>query len=171
MRKLGTLWIVLLIFSLATRVYAQVSASPSPSVPQTIPTPAARGSPDNPAISLAELAQKPEIVTRQEIFLDQHSFSPGKIDGHWGDFCAKALQRYQLAHGQETGSQLDPAIGRELTEISPLYINYQLLMTSGTLEKHHVDRPNRLGSNRCRIVRFWILLRSDIILMRRLSGS
>ena len=147
MRKLGTLLIVLLIFSFAARVYAQVSASHSPSAPQTNPTPAATTSPDNPAISLAELAQKPEIVTRLEIFLDQHSFSPGKIDGHWGDFCAKALQRYQLAHGQETGSQLDPAIGRELTQISPLYINYQL----NADDFRHVGKAPRRPAEQARV--------------------
>ena len=121
-----TLLNVLLALSLATRVYAQITAPPSPSAPQPIRTPGATTLPGNPVISLAELAQKPEMVTRLEIFLDQHSFSTGKIDGHLGDFCAKALQRYQLAHGQETASQLDPAIERELTQISPLYVNYQL---------------------------------------------
>jgi len=104
------LFIVLLIFSLATGVHAQVSDSPSP--------PATTTSPDNPAISLVELAQKPEIVTRLEIFLDQHSFSPGKIDGHWGDSCVEALQRYELAYGQQMANQLDPAIQRELSQIS-----------------------------------------------------
>jgi len=56
MRKLGTLFIILPIFSLAMGVHAQVSDSPSPPASQTIPTPAATTSPENPAISLAELA-------------------------------------------------------------------------------------------------------------------
>jgi len=118
MRKLRTLLIVLLFFSFATRVNAQVPASHSPSAPQRIPTPAATTSPDKSAISLTELAQKPEIVTRLEIFLDQHSFSPGKIDGHWGDSCVEALQRYELAYGQQMANQLDPAIQRGLSQIS-----------------------------------------------------
>jgi hypothetical protein len=147
MRKLGALFIILLIFSLATGVHAQVSDAPSRPPPQTIPKPAATTSPDNPAISLVELAQKPEMVTRLEIFLDQHSFSPGKIDGHWGDFCAKTLQRYQLAHGQQTTSQLDPVIQRELTEISPLYINYQL----NADDFRHVGKAPRRPAEQARV--------------------
>ena len=104
-------------------------------------------SPDNPAIPVAELAQKPELVTRLKIFLDQHSFSPWKIDGHWGDFCAKALQRYQLAHGQQTTSQVDQAIQQELAQISPLYINYQLTVE----DFRHVGRVPRRPAEQARL--------------------
>ena len=41
--------------------------------------------------------QDQDQVTRLQIYLDEHSFGPGKIDGRWGDFVGKALQRFQAA--------------------------------------------------------------------------
>ena len=35
--------------------------------------------------------QDQDTVTRLQIYLDEHSFGPGKIDGRWGDFVGKAL--------------------------------------------------------------------------------
>jgi lipoprotein-anchoring transpeptidase ErfK/SrfK len=122
----GLLATVLASFLIALQVFAQTPASPSPGVADRVPTPAAAASPGETTISVAQLAQKPEMVTRLEIFLDQHSFSPGKIDGHWSELCAKALQRYELTQGQPGSSKLDPAILREMNQISPLYVSYQL---------------------------------------------
>jgi putative peptidoglycan binding protein len=45
-----------------------------------------------------------------QIFLDEHSFGPGKIDGRWGEFIGKALQRFQAAHGQQPSCQIDSAL-------------------------------------------------------------
>src|ERR1700730_5431383 len=67
-----------------------------------------------------------DTVTRLQIFLDEHSFGPGKIDGHWGEFIGKALQRYQTAHDQQSSGQIDPALQQELAKISPVYTTYTL---------------------------------------------
>jgi lipoprotein-anchoring transpeptidase ErfK/SrfK len=67
-----------------------------------------------------------DTVTRLQIYLDEHSFGPGKIDGHWGEFIGKALQRYQTAHGQQSSGQIDPALQQELSKISPVYISFTL---------------------------------------------
>jgi lipoprotein-anchoring transpeptidase ErfK/SrfK len=72
-----------------------------------------------------------DTVTRLQIFLDEHSFGPGKIDGHWGEFIGKALQRYQTAHDQQSSGQIDPALQQELAKISPVYTTYTL--TDGDL--------------------------------------
>jgi lipoprotein-anchoring transpeptidase ErfK/SrfK len=37
---------------------------------------------------------------RLSLYLDEHSFGPGKIDGRWGEFVGKALQRFQSSHDQ-----------------------------------------------------------------------
>ena len=58
-----------------------------------------------------------DTVTRLQIFLDEHSFGPGKIDGRWGDFVGKALQRFQAAHGQESSGQVDAPLRQELQKI------------------------------------------------------
>jgi lipoprotein-anchoring transpeptidase ErfK/SrfK len=65
-----------------------------------------------------------ETITRLQIFLDEHSFGPGKIDGRWGEFVGQALRRFQAANGQEPTGQIDPASGQELQKISPVYTTY-----------------------------------------------
>jgi lipoprotein-anchoring transpeptidase ErfK/SrfK len=82
--------------------------------------------PAEPGVARAEPASEREIITRLQIFLDQRSFSPGKIDGKWGEFVAKALQRYQRANGLATTGQIDPAMQQQLVEIFPIYTTYQL---------------------------------------------
>jgi lipoprotein-anchoring transpeptidase ErfK/SrfK len=67
-----------------------------------------------------------DTVSRLQIFLDEHSYGPGKIDGRWGEFVGKALQRFQAAHGQQPSGQIDPALGQELQKISPIYTTYTL---------------------------------------------
>src|ERR1700675_2693626 len=73
-------------------------------------------------------AQAPDqdTVTRLQIYLDEHSFAPGKIDGHWGEFVGKALQRFQTAHDQQSSGQIDSALQKELGKISPAYTTYTL---------------------------------------------
>src|SRR5260370_42311716 len=61
-----------------------------------------------------------DTVCRLQIFLDEHSFGPGKIDGRWGEFIGKALQRFQAAHGQQPSGQLDSALQQALQKILPV---------------------------------------------------
>jgi lipoprotein-anchoring transpeptidase ErfK/SrfK len=138
---------VLASLLIALRVYAQTSVSSSPGAAQSVPAPAAAASRGEAAISVAELAQKPEMVTRLEIFLDQRSFSPGKIDGRLNDFCAKALQRYQLAQGQPVTGKLDPTILQEMKQISPLYVSYELKAD----DFRHVGRAPRRPVEQSRV--------------------
>ena len=76
------------------------------------------------AAPVAAPTQDQDTVTRLQIYLDEQSFGPGKIDGHWGEFVGKALQRFQAAHGQQPSGQIDPALQQELQKISPLYTTY-----------------------------------------------
>src|SRR6516225_5765380 len=70
--------------------------------------------------------QDQDTVTRLQIYLDEHSFGPGKIDGRWGDFVGKALQRFQTANGQQPSGQIDGALRQELQKISPVFSTYKL---------------------------------------------
>src|SRR6516225_6358379 len=70
--------------------------------------------------------QDQDQVTRLQIYLDEHSFGPGKIDGRWGDFVGKALQRFQAANGQQPSGQIDAALRQELQKISPVFSTYKL---------------------------------------------
>ena len=67
-----------------------------------------------------------ETIIRLQIFLDQHSFGPGKIDGHWSEFTTKALQRYQMSNGNEPTGQITPEMQDQLKQMSDIYTNYQL---------------------------------------------
>ena len=67
-----------------------------------------------------------DTVTRLQIYLDEHSFGSGKIDGRWGEFIGKALQRFQAAHGQQQSGQIDSFLQQELQRISPVYTTYTL---------------------------------------------
>jgi lipoprotein-anchoring transpeptidase ErfK/SrfK len=106
-----------------------VAAAKTPVVTPTPPTTAA--SPQPNAGSAGRPLPDQDTVSRLQIFLDEHSFGPGKIDGRWGEFIGKALQRFQAALGQQPSGQIDPALQQELLNISPVYTTYML--TEGDL--------------------------------------
>jgi lipoprotein-anchoring transpeptidase ErfK/SrfK len=94
-------------------------AAPRASSPQA-------AAPGNQASGIARAmpVSAQEILTRLQIFLDQRSFGPGKIDGRWGEFTAKALLRYQIANGQNPTGQIDSDMQKQLEAIFPIYTTY-----------------------------------------------
>ena len=58
-----------------------------------------------------------EIATRPQIFLDRANSSPGKLDGHYGDFTWKALALYRLSRGEQP--QQPPAEGKTKGNVAP----------------------------------------------------
>ena len=114
---------------------AKPVATPTPdsSFPKTPMAPAKPGesSPQEPVqgsqgsgVARAMPVSAQEILTRLQIFLDQRSFGPGKIDGRWGEFTAKALLRYQIANGQEPTGQIDTDMQKKIEAIFPIYTTY-----------------------------------------------
>src|SRR6478609_354506 len=78
-----------------------------------------------------------EAQTRLQIFLDQHNFGPGKIDGRKGEFTEKALERYRKANGATTPAAGDKAAestggekvnveGLDLESVNPVFIEYSV---------------------------------------------
>ena len=112
-----TLLFAFLAFVIAISGYAQA--------------PTTGASPHRKAGPGERLLQDQDTVSRLQIFLDEHSFGPGKIDGHWGEFVGKALQRFQISNGQQPSGQIDSALQQELQKISPVYTTYTL--TDGDL--------------------------------------
>ncbi|MBV9489004.1 MAG: murein L,D-transpeptidase, partial [Verrucomicrobia bacterium] len=100
---------------------SQPFASPAPQPSAAAPSAVQTGGPPK-ALPVAPQ----EIITRLQIFLDQRHFGPGKIDGRWGEFTAKALIRYQVALGQKPTGQIDVAMQQELEKIFPIYTTYTL---------------------------------------------
>jgi lipoprotein-anchoring transpeptidase ErfK/SrfK len=99
----------------------------SPTAPPSQQTnPSAATVPAEAGVARAEPVSEREVITRLQIFLDQRSFSPGKIDGKWGEFVAKALQRFQRANGLRATGQIDPAMQQQLQQIFPIYTTYTL---------------------------------------------
>jgi lipoprotein-anchoring transpeptidase ErfK/SrfK len=146
-----TLFFALPVLAIATSGTSQVPASPANSstiggnrewlssgsvaaakIPVGSPSPpTGMAPPQHNAGPAGQPALDQDTVCRLQIFLDEHSFGPGKIDGHWGDFIQKALQRFQAAHGQQSSGQIDSAMQQELQKIAPIYTTYTL--TEGDL--------------------------------------
>jgi lipoprotein-anchoring transpeptidase ErfK/SrfK len=80
---------------------------------EAVPTPSAPPTPDR------------ETIIRLKIFLDQHSFGPGEIDGRWNDLCANALGLYRAANGN-SASGIDSELKQQLSDLTPLSIGYQI---------------------------------------------
>jgi len=75
-----------------------------------------------------------EAATRLQVFLDRANFSPGKIDGQYGDFTWKALGLYRESRGEQPQAppsqptakrNLAPDVnGLDLASVEPVYIPY-----------------------------------------------
>jgi len=57
-----------------------------------------------------------EKSTRLQIFLDNHNFGPGKIDGEMGEFFRKALVAYKKANGMPVTGAMDQSFLDEVPE-------------------------------------------------------
>ena len=78
-----------------------------------------------------------EAATRLQIFLDRANFTPGKIDGHYGDFTWKALALYRESRGEQpqtpppkgkTKTNVAPDVtGIDLTSVDPVFIPYTVI--------------------------------------------
>ena len=75
-----------------------------------------------------------EAAVRLQIFLDRANFSPGKLDGHYGDFTWKALALYRISRGEQpqqpppqvkSKGNIAPDInGLDLASVDPVLIPY-----------------------------------------------
>ena len=69
--------------------------------------------------------QEIEQNTRLQIFLDNASFGPGKIDGKGGEFTKKALLLYNGSKGLESTSLPD------LSSVDPVFTSYKISKEDG----------------------------------------
>jgi hypothetical protein len=54
-----------------------------------------------PAVAPKPNPAKVEAATRLQVFLDRANFSPGAINGHYGEFTLKALALYRQSRGEQ----------------------------------------------------------------------
>ena len=89
-----------------------------------------------------------EAATRFQVFLDRANFSPGKIDGQYGDFTLKALALYRESREEQPqappqskakGKAAPDVSGLDLASVEPVYIPYTVteadLQSIGQLPK------------------------------------
>ncbi len=71
-----------------------------------------------------------EAATRLQVFLDRANFSPGRLDGHYGDFTLKALALYRQSRGEQppqSAKKSDSAPdvnGIDLASVGPVFVPY-----------------------------------------------
>ena len=74
-----------------------------------------------------------EAATRLQVFLDRANFSPGKLDGYYGEFTRKALALYRESRGEQVpppppaGAKPDAppdVTGLDLASVDPVFITY-----------------------------------------------
>src|SRR5438093_9431954 len=75
-----------------------------------------------------------EAATRLQIFLDRANFSPGNLNGHYGDFTWKALALYRISRGEQpqqpppqvkSKGNIAPGIsGLDLDSVGPVFLPY-----------------------------------------------
>src|SRR6185437_11991706 len=73
-------------------------------------------------------ADKPTAIgTRLEVLLDRAHFSPGEIDGKFGENAKKALRAYTEAQGEPSSGDLSAAIWKKLAaDAQPVLTNYTI---------------------------------------------
>ena len=70
-----------------------------------------------------------EAATRLQVFLDRANFSPGAINGHYGEFTLKALSLYRQSRGEQPPPPAKPDTapdvnGLDLASVGPAFIPY-----------------------------------------------
>ena len=81
-----------------------------------------------------------ENATRLQIFLDRANFSPGKLDGHYGDFTWKALALYRLSRGEQP--QQPPAKGKTKGNVAPDINGLDLASVGAVLVSYSVTEAD-----------------------------
>jgi hypothetical protein len=64
-----------------------------------------------------------EAATRLQVFLDRANFSPGAINGHYGEFTLKALTLYRQSRGEQSPPPVKPDSAPDIngkTNIAPV---------------------------------------------------
>ena len=120
------LLILLALAALSTRADAGWFSRRTPTPAPTLvpvrkalppPTPTATPTPSLPPRELVALPVYDEATSvRLQIFLDNHAFGPGKIDGRMGEFFGKALVAYKKANGLAPNGSVDAGLLAEVPE-------------------------------------------------------
>ena len=83
--------------------------------------PLAPGQTPPPDVAAPPIAPQPSdpVVTRAQVLLDRAGFSPGVIDGRYGENVRQAVAAYERAKGLTVDGELDAAVFAALTAADP----------------------------------------------------
>lgn len=65
-------------------------------------------------------------ILRLQIYLDQHLFGPGKLDGALGEFTYKAVVNHNFSHGHRDIHAWGPAIAAATAEVPVVYAAFKI---------------------------------------------
>src|SRR5215467_8171785 len=126
------LFIPLILATMASQANAGWFSRRTPTpVPTPIPVrkalPASPTPSPTPPLPPRELVALPvydeETSVKLQIFLDDHEFGPGKIDGKMGEFFGKALVAYKKANGLPPTGAVDEQL---LAQVPETYTTYTI---------------------------------------------
>jgi len=105
-----------------------------PATPTPSPTP-----PPPPRELVALPVYNEETSVRLQIFLDNHAFGPGKIDGKMGEFFGKALVAYKKANGLPPTGAVDEQL---LAQVPEPFITYTIRAEDEQLVGEVASQPS-----------------------------
>jgi lipoprotein-anchoring transpeptidase ErfK/SrfK len=86
-----------------------------------------------------DTAERSALAIKTQVLLDRLHFSPGVIDGYWGENVAKAIAAYEEANGLQADGQLDPEVWTKLAADGGADIITVYTLSDADLKEPYVD--------------------------------
>lgn len=86
-----------------------------------------------------DTTERNALAIKTQVLLDRLHFSPGVIDGYWGENVTKAIAAYEEANGLQADGQLDPDVWTKLTADGGADIITVYTLSDADLKEPYVD--------------------------------